>query len=99
MSLKGIEMQIALPRTQDAGKLLEQMEQRNQIAGHYAAGEVRKDEKKKQTTVAESAKGEKASRRHSKEEQGRGKGGGSENHGSAPEPDHPYKGRSIDFSG
>lgn len=98
MSLKGIEMQIALPRTQDAGKLLEQMEQRSQISGHHAAGEVRKEEKKKQTTVAESAKGEKTSRRHSKEEQGRGSGGGSEGR-KDPEPDHPYKGRRIDFSG
>ena len=51
MSLKVIEMQIALPRTQDAGKIQEQLQQRSQIQLDHAAHEVQKEVEKKEHSV------------------------------------------------
>ena len=43
MSLKTIELQVALPRTFEAGKLSEQIQQRGQHANDLASIEVRKN--------------------------------------------------------
>jgi hypothetical protein len=51
MSLKAIEMQIAIPRTQDAGKIQEQNQQKNLIQQDHAAHQVQKDSERKQRTV------------------------------------------------
>ena len=42
MSLKAIELQVAIPRTQDAGKLQEQLQQKSQIGHDLAAREMQK---------------------------------------------------------
>lgn len=47
MSLKAIEMQVALPRTHDAGKLLEQMQQRGQLQHDLASESVKREEEKR----------------------------------------------------
>ena len=51
MSLKAIEMQIALPRTQDAGKIQEQLQQRSQVQLDHAAHEVQKQVEKNEHSV------------------------------------------------
>lgn len=103
MSLKAIEMQVALPRTYDAGKLQEQQDQKHQQMYAFASQEAGREEERKRTTVIK----------------GEGKGKVSSNkkrdkHLFEPEMSegekeldeierkqmiHPYKGQSIDFSG
>ncbi|AMM92482.1 hypothetical protein UP17_07915 [Peribacillus simplex] len=56
MSLKAIEMQFAIPRTQDAGKIQEQNQQKNLIQQDHAAHQVQKDSERKQRTVVEERK-------------------------------------------
>ena len=103
MSLKAIEMQIALPRTQDAGKIQEQWQQRSQIAHDFASHELKKEEKKKEqsipsmnkaeyTTIGEEADST-SGNRQSNARKKRGPIHKEENN------HHPYKGNVIDFSG
>ena len=51
MSLKAIEMQVALPRTLDAGKIQEQMQQRSQNMIHIANDAVQHESEKKRNSV------------------------------------------------
>ncbi|MBK5445933.1 MULTISPECIES: hypothetical protein [unclassified Peribacillus] len=51
MSFNAIEMQIALSRTQDAGKIQEQNQQKNLIQQDHAAHQVRENQERKQKTV------------------------------------------------
>ena len=51
MSLKAIELQVALPRTYDAGKIQEQLQQRSQIMHDLAAREMQKEMKRQEMTV------------------------------------------------
>lgn len=51
MSLKAIELQVALPRTHDAGRVQEQLQQRSQITQDLATREMQKEIKKQETTV------------------------------------------------
>lgn len=46
MSLKAIELQVALPRTHDAGRVQEQLQQRSQITQDLATREMQKEIKK-----------------------------------------------------
>ncbi|WP_050614802.1 hypothetical protein [Bacillus testis] len=104
MSLKAIEMQIALPRTQDAGKIQEQWQQRSQIAHDFASHELKKEEKKKEQSITSMSKAEytaigeetDSASGNSWQSNARKKRGPihkeENNH-------HPYKGNVIDFSG
>ncbi|CAH0213332.1 hypothetical protein SRABI96_02222 [Peribacillus sp. Bi96] len=51
MSLKAIEMQVALPRTSDAGEIQEQNQQKSLVQQNHAAHQVKKDLERKQKTV------------------------------------------------
>lgn len=53
LSLKLVELQVAIPRTQDAGKLSEQMSMRGQHMQDYISSELEKAEKKKRSQVTE----------------------------------------------
>ena len=103
MSLKAIELQVALPRTQDAGKLQEQLQQRSQIGQDLAAREMQK----------EAEKHEKAVIKNSRKDKLRLKGRQSAMDGQFESEDlmeaedrnkqqsgrHPYKGTAIDYTG
>lgn len=101
MSLKSIEMQIALPRTHDAGKLQEQMQQRGQLLQDFASESVKKEDEKKMRSVMKQEKQEAArfhkdgKGREQAEQQGAKK---EKKHKQQTEP-HPYKGTRVDFSG
>jgi hypothetical protein len=108
MSLKVIEMQIALPRTQDAGKIQEQLQQRSQIQHDHAAHEVQKEvEKKEHSVVKEERKS--SVQLHTREgnpDKGsfikgkkRKKNNNTEEKTASTSLPHPYKGKSIDYSG
>ncbi|SOB93150.1 hypothetical protein SAMN05880501_101612 [Ureibacillus xyleni] len=101
MSLKGVELQIAIPKTFDAGKVQEQHQQ-NVIQQQYNANEaLKKDIEKKQLTVMDTEKTDQIT----DEENGNNSkddGNGKKNKHSKekePQAQHPYKGNFIDFSG
>ncbi|MGG4266851.1 hypothetical protein [Peribacillus simplex] len=105
MSLKAIEMQIALPRTQDAGKIQEQNQQKNLIQQDHAAHQVQKDLERKQRTVVGK---ERKLPAHFYEKEGNADEGQSQkniNRKKSPKKTtlkndpHPYKGNWIDYSG
>ena len=51
MRLKSIEMQVALPRTLDANKLHDQLQQRGQLINDQANEEVKKEVEKQRNFV------------------------------------------------
>jgi uncharacterized protein YfaS (alpha-2-macroglobulin family) len=101
MSLKAIEMQIALPRTHDAGKIQEQIQQRGQHLQEHAAQRVTKEDELKRKTVIKNKQKQEA--RLNKD------GQSSKEQGESRQPkkkkeeliqhNHPYKGKVIDYSG
>lgn len=104
MSLKAIEMQIALPRTQDAGKIQEQLQQRGQHLQEHAAKSVTKEDELKRKTVIKKNQKQEArlnkddgSSNHNQEQSNPDKKKNSENHNK--QQNHPYKGKVIDYSG
>jgi len=102
MSLKGVELQIAIPKTMDAGKMAEQ-HQHNVIQHQLNAQEaLKKETLKKQLTVHDTEPTEKlgkdernssGNKQHSNNEQARQK------QDEIKEATHPFKGHFIDFSG
>ncbi len=106
MSLKAIEMQIAIPRTQDAGKIQEQLQQRSQIQLDHAAHEVQKEVEKKEHSVVKEER--KSPVQLNAQEGNPDKGPFStqtkkkkkdEKKPASSSQQHPYKGQSIDYSG
>ncbi|MEN1966849.1 hypothetical protein WMZ97_02125 [Lentibacillus sp. N15] len=93
MSWKSVEMQVALPRTVDAGKIQEQMHKQPQHVQESAAviGQKQIDQKRKQVNkfeksgkskrYADPSETKPMDSQHTKDE------------------DHPYLGTNIDFSG
>ncbi|RSD28286.1 hypothetical protein EJA10_05915 [Mesobacillus subterraneus] len=103
MSLKAIEMQIALPRTQDAGKIQEQIQQRGQHLQDHAAQSVTKEDELKRKTVIKNSQKQEARLNKEGNPSGKQQEKGRQNHANKEEkpasPHHPYKGKVIDYSG
>jgi hypothetical protein len=102
MSLKAIEMQVALPRSIDAAKLQEQLSQRGQLMNDQANVMVRQEEVKHRTTVVKQEQKENAGfqqHRGNSEEQTKEKGKQQKKNSQHLQDMHPYKGNFIDFSG
>ncbi|HAQ06188.1 MAG TPA: hypothetical protein DCR24_01115 [Bacillus bacterium] len=105
MSLKAIEMQIALPRTHEAGKIQEQLQQRGQHLQDQAAQRVTKeDELKRKTVIKNEQKSEarlnkdgSGSSHH--ENENKNKETKQKKNSKLNHPHHPYKGKRIDYSG
>lgn len=102
---KSIEMQVAIPRTQDAGKLQDQMSKQNQEFQESLAQMQTKQEEKKRNRVNAfdqvnhlNIKKDPESRKQSSQEkeshQQKDSGSGRDN-----QANHPYLGNTIDFSG
>lgn len=51
MSLKNVELQIALPRTHDAGKIQSELQERSQVMNSHANQALQKEDEQKRTTV------------------------------------------------
>lgn len=99
MSLKGIELQIAIPKTVDAGKIAGQKQQQSQVNQEHANSLTERQQLKNKETVLESSEyakmdadkkngdqpDENQERNDSKEEE--------------KKSSHPYKGSFVDFSG
>ncbi|MCM3600164.1 hypothetical protein M3175_05425 [Robertmurraya korlensis] len=102
MSLKAIEMQIALPRMQDASKLQEQIQQRGQQQNDVAANSVAKEVEKNRNSVNKHEQKEQVRLK----DQQRNKNGNQEGKKNKKNKErqpvkevHPYKGNFFDFSG
>jgi hypothetical protein len=105
MSLKLIEMQVALPRTFDASKLHDQLSQRGQHINDHAAQEMNQEEIKLRSSVIKQEQKEDAKLNNNDEnkkdhrEHKKGKPKNSQDEIHQPTEKHPYKGNFIDFSG
>ena len=101
MSLKGIELQIAIPKTFEAGKVSEQKQQQSQVSQDFANHLTAKDQMKNRETVVKSDQTARTdadagdgqtdwqpSERESKEEKDK-----------EEKMVHPYKGAFVDFTG
>lgn len=103
MSLKAIEMQIALPRTFDAGKIQEQLHQRGQVMQDHISQHLQQEDERKRKKIGKSEQKQDAKLdsqqgtskeifyHHQTTEKTVAKDHQIEN--------HPYKGTVIDFSG
>ncbi|GIN61553.1 hypothetical protein J27TS8_15460 [Robertmurraya siralis] len=103
MSLKAIEMQVALPRTHDAGKLLEQMQQRGQLQHDLASESVKREEEKKKNSVIKQEQKDitrfQKERHHEEQSQSQQHGSNKGKQKHHPKEQHPYKGTRVDYSG
>lgn len=102
MSLKAVELQVAIPKTFDAGKVAEQHQQ-NTIDQQLNANEALKKEiERKQKTVNDTENTDAIS---DEEERERNEGNPSvlgkrkKKEQEQPKAQHPFKGNFIDFSG
>jgi hypothetical protein len=102
MSLKAIEMQVALPRTFDAAKQADQHNVHNHLAQSAAGIELEKELRKKRHTATEiEHKGEAGLHRgkHQGNEQIETKQPTDSTAVEIKVRSHPYKGKKIDYSG
>lgn len=100
MSLKGIELQIAIPKTFDAGKMAEQKHQQTQLNLDHANSLMERQALKSKETVLESEEAAKAANDHRQEqEQGELQNGDHQQNEEEKKTIHPYKGAFVDFTG
>lgn len=105
MSLKSIEMQVALPRVLDAAKIQEQEQQRGTHIAQNMAATVEKSEEKTRHQVNELEEKEKAAIKD-QDSKNQGEREQKEEHKSQsnivdarrPIVKHPFKGNRIDFT-
>ena len=99
MSLKGIELQIAIPKTVDAGKIAEQKQQQTQLNQDLANSLTERQALKNKETVLEAE--EYAKLDVNQENRGDGQTAEEERRNNEEEKKtvHPYKGSFVDFSG
>lgn len=104
VSWKSVEMQVALPRTQDAGQLQEQLSKQNQRFQETLAQHQLKDEiiKRRQVREFEETVGKKIMREDA-DAQGKNQAKDQQNQQKAKEETkknltHPYLGQHIDLS-
>lgn len=99
MSLKGVELQIAIPKTFDAGKVAEKNQQRIQMNQESAHNSVERQALKNRETVLEAEEFAKTDadkkNRDDAEAQERKKREQKEEKNTK----HPYKGAFVDFTG
>lgn len=103
MSLKSIEMQVALPRTHEAGKLSEQLQQRGHMVNEQAAEQLKKELELKRKGITKQEQKDPAKlheepfdKEQTHDESERKK---KNKQKQASRQSHPYKGKSIDFNG
>lgn len=103
MSLKGVELQIALPKTFEAGKALEQHQQNVIQQQHQANEALKKDIQKKQLALVESEGTEEIKndkeQQDSQYENKKRKKKKKEEQQENKKAKHPFKGNIIDYRG
>lgn len=104
MSFRAIELQVALPRSQDVGKIQDQLQQRGQVSQDQLAHDQKKldelrkhqvskfeesEESKLERERQEQKQRERAMQQHKKKQK----------KAEVVQETHPYKGKFVDFSG
>lgn len=100
MSLKGVELQIAIPKTFDAGKVQEQLQQQSSVSQANAQAASDRQLEKNRETVLESnhtteANLENKEREQAEQEQKKRQ----QQEQEMNKAKHPFKGNFVDFSG
>ncbi|MEK3935055.1 RNA polymerase subunit sigma [Sporosarcina sp. FSL W7-1349] len=100
MSLKGIELQIAIPKTFEAGRVAEQKQQQSQLNQDLANAQTEKQAVKNRETVLETEKYAKLDKDgdHQQENPSENEGRGQQQE-EEKKAVHPYKGAFVDFTG
>ena len=99
MSLKSLELQVAIPKTFDAGKIAEQLHQQNAISQANAQAASARQLEKNRETVTKSNEMESDLGESSRQKQEQEKKKRPNNVQSLNETKHPFKGNFVDFSG
>ncbi|WP_102346919.1 hypothetical protein [Bacillus sp. Marseille-P3661] len=100
MSLKLIELQVALPRTQDIGKLQEQLQQKGQHTQDHLAAVNHKQDKQKRKQVNKQEKTNQSHFHNKNQHQSFELRAVIKNKQQENiSPPHPYKGITIDIEG
>lgn len=101
MSLKNVELQVALPRTLDNSRLQQQLQHQNSLQNAQTSEELAARNQKAEQTVlhgeesARAALGEREGKGR-QQKQSNGRQASEENAGEAESP-HPYKGQRLDI--
>ena len=102
MSLKGVELQIALPKTFEAGKLEEKQQQNVNAGQEFANNALQKQLEKNRTTVLKSDKSAQISEEdpsNKKENDNQHEHKKEQKSSPLEQAQHPFKGHFVDFSG
>ncbi|HLR10719.1 MAG TPA: RNA polymerase subunit sigma [Sporosarcina sp.] len=103
MSLKGVELQIAIPKTVEAGKIADQQQQRAQIMQDQANEQALRQFEKNRSIVHESHETDRLldgrEQRKDQEQQQSEQQKKQQRHTQKKEAIHPYKGSIVDYSG
>lgn len=105
MGLKSIEMQVAIPRSQDAGKMQEQLSRQGQqfqetLTEQQLREEIIKRHKtNRQEKVLKREVDEDEAQANEQEQQQRNQDNEEKQHRLKQKMQHPYLGRQIDWSG
>ncbi len=99
MSLKGIELQIAIPKTFDAGKIAEQKHQQTQLNQDHANSLTERQAVKGGETVTESEEAARMRANGKNQQQDQTEDGDQQQSEEEKKTVHPYKGAFVDFTG
>ncbi|MBE1553437.1 RNA polymerase subunit sigma [Sporosarcina limicola] len=99
MSLKGIELQIAIPKTFEAGKIAEQKQQQSQLNQDHANTLTDRQTLKNRETVLESEKYAEMDADRKKHEEQQSEERERREKEEEKKTVHPYKGSFVDFTG
>lgn len=102
MGFKSVELQIAIPRSQDAGKMQEQMMKQGQqfqetLTNNNLREALLKRKQVNEYDAVEKQTVKKEDAHHQLQDEHQGVG--NEKSAELMEPDHPYLGNHVDFSG
>ncbi len=98
MSLKGLELQIAIPKTFDAGKVAEQLQQQSTISQAHAQEATERQLERNRETVLQSSETSKFKDSDPRNQQN----GQQQRNKKKQQPKnskHPFKGNFVDFNG
>ena len=100
MSLKLVELQIAIPKTFDAGKVADQIQQQSALSQSNAQAASEKQlEKNRESVIKSSETSETSSQKEDKERSEQERHNREKKELEMKETKHPFKGNFVDFSG
>jgi hypothetical protein len=99
MSLKGIELQIAIPKTFDAGKIAEQKHQQTQLNQDHANSLTERQAVKGGETVTKSEEAARMKENRENRQYDQAEDADQQQNEEEKKTVHPYKGAFVDFTG